>query len=357
MFKRLLSAFGVGGPSVDTVLDTPHTVPGQAVTGQVRIQGGSDDAEIGEIALSLVTRVEVEHGDHEFAGTGEFHRVVIQRGVRVPAQQLVAVPFQLTIPWETPITAVDGSRLPGMTVGVRTELVIAGAPDKGDLDPVEVHPLPSQNAVLEAFGRLGFRFHSADMEAGRLYGVPQQLPFFQELEFFPPPAFAGSLNQVELTFVATPHELHMVLEADKRGGLFRQGGDTFGRFSAPHADAPHQDWGSLIGQWLEQAAQRGHSGHYGNPAFGGHPGHPGQHGNPAFGGQPGYPGQHGNPAFGGHPGQYGHPGHYDHHEHRGSGMGGVIAGAAAGVVGGMVLGEVMEEVFDGGDEEEMDFEE
>ncbi len=342
MFKRLLSAFGVGGPSVDTVLDTPHAVPGQALTGQVRIQGGSNDAEIGEIALSLVTQVEVESGDHEFAGVSEFHRVVVQHGVRVPAQQFVTVPFQLVIPWEAPITAVGGRRLPGMTVGVRTELVIAGAPDKGDLDPVEVHPLPSQDAVLDAFGRLGFHFHSADLEAGRLYGVPQQLPFFQELEFYPPAAFSGRLNQVELTFVATPHELHVVLEADKRGGLFRQGGDTFGRFSTTHVEAGNQDWAGLVGQWLEQAAERGPSGHYGNPAFGGHPG------NPAFGGHPGpY----------GHPGQYGHPDEYhQHHERRGPGMGGVVAGAAAGVVGGMVLGEVMEEVFEG-DEEEMDFEE
>jgi sporulation-control protein len=64
MFKRMLSAFGVGGPSVDTVLDSPHAAPGQVVTGQVRIQGGSADAEIGQVVLSLVTRVEVERGDH-----------------------------------------------------------------------------------------------------------------------------------------------------------------------------------------------------------------------------------------------------------------------------------------------------
>ena len=329
MFKRLLSAFGVGGPSVDTVLDTPHVVPGQVLTGSVRIQGGSADAEIGEIALSLVTRIEVESGDSEFTGTGEFQRVVVGHGVRVPAEQLVVVPFRLDIPWETPITAVSGHQLPGMTVGVRTELVIAGAPDKGDLDPVEVHPLPSQDAVLEAFGELGFHFHSADVEAGRIYGVPQQLPFFQELEFYPPAAFAGRLNQVELTFVATPHDLHVVLEADKRGGLFRQGGDMFGRFATSHAEAGNRDWTGLIGQWLEQAAERGPSVYHGDPAFGE------------------YPGPYGQPAPYAHPDQY-------HHERRDPGMGGVIAGAAAGVVGGLVMGEVMEEIFEGDEEEDFE---
>ncbi|MGW4129409.1 sporulation protein [Amycolatopsis japonica] len=317
MFKRMLSAFGVGGPSVDTVLDSPHAVPGEVITGQVRIQGGSSDAQIEEILLSLVTRVEVEHGDHERAGTAEFLRVSAGRKVRVTAGQLTTVPFQIALPWETPISAVGGRELPGMVVGVRTELVIAGAPDKGDLDPVLVGPLESQDRVLEAFGELGFSFRSADVEAGRLHGVRQELGFFQEIEFFPPSRYAGRVSQVELTFVASPDDLVVVLEADKRGGMFRSGGDSFGRFHVSHEEALRTDWAAAIDGWLAKVAESG----------GGHA------------------------MFGGHQEHYGHD--YDHHGHhgrRGPGMGGVVAGAAAGVVGGMILGEVMEDVFDGGDE-------
>ncbi|WP_158853868.1 sporulation protein [Saccharothrix deserti] len=349
MFKRMLSAFGVGGPSVDTVLDTPHATPGQVITGQVRIQGGSNDAQIDQIVLSLVTRVEVEHGDHEFGGVSEFLRVVVAQGVRVPAGQPMAVPFQLPIPWETPITAVGGQQLPGMTVGVRTELVISGAPDKGDLDPLLVGPLPSQDRVLDAFGQLGFQFRSADVEAGRIHGVQQELGFYQEIEFFPPGQYAGRINQVELTFVTNPHELVVVLEADKRGGMFSSGSDAFGRFHVSHQDAVNTDWASAINQWMAQIAERG-----GHSAFGGHaPGH----GNPAFGGQPGYgqPG-YGQPGYGQH-GHHDHD-HHGHHERRGPGMGAVVGGVAAGVVGGMVLGEVVEEVFeDDGGGEDMAFEE
>ncbi|SEQ87858.1 sporulation-control protein [Lentzea xinjiangensis] len=305
MFKRMLSALGVGAPSVDTVLDSPHVAPGQLVTGQVRIQGGSADAEIGQVVLSLVTRVEVERGDHEFAGVSEFLRVVVQQGVRVPAGQLVSIPFQLPIPWETPITAVGGGQLPGMTVGVRTELVIAGAPDKGDLDPVLVHPLPSQDAVLNAFGQLGFSFRSADVEAGRLHGVPQELGFYQEIEFFPPAQFAGRVREVELTFVATPHELFVILEADKRGGMFSAGGDAFGHFRLSHQEAQAADWATSINGWLAQVAERG-------------------------GAMYGYD-QHG---------------HHGGHHGRGMGMGTVVAAGAAGVVGGMVVGEMMDDAFE-----------
>jgi sporulation-control protein len=298
VFKRMLSAFGVGGPSVDTVLESASARAGEVLRGRVSIQGGTNDVVIDQVVLSLVTRVEVEHAGGEARGTGEFHRQVVQRDVKVTANQPLDIPFQLSLPWETPVTTVGDVHLPGMTVGVRTELVIKGAPDKGDLDPVAVRPLPSQDRVLEAFGELGATFRSADVEAGRLAAVPQQLGFYQEIEFFPPPQFAGRLNQVELTFVATHHDLFVVLEADKRGGLFRQGGDTFGRFHMTHEDAERADWTSLIGDWLAKAADRV---------------------------------PHGNPAFGGH------------HGRRGSGMGGgMLGGAAAGLVGGMVLGDMLD---------------
>jgi sporulation-control protein len=325
MFNRMLNAFGIGGPSVDTVLASPHGVPGQAVTGQVRVQGGGADAEIGQVVLSLVTHTETE-----------LVRLVVQQGVRVPAGQLVSIPFQLPLPWETPITAVGGAALPGISVGVRTELVIAGSPDKGDLDTVLVGPLPSQNKVLDAFGQLGFSFRGTDLEAGRLPGVPQELGFYQEIEFFPPAQFAGRLSEVELKFVANANELHVVLEADKRRGAFSTGGDTSGHLRVSHQEAQVTDWASAISGWLAQAAERGLA----NPAFG--------H-NPAFGNQNAAFSNH-NTAFGNRPVHNNHG--YDHDaygQRRGPGMGGMIAAGAAGVVGGMVLGEVAEEFF--GDDE------
>jgi sporulation-control protein len=333
MFNRMLSAFGIGGPSVDTVLDSPHAVPGRPITGQVRIQGGGSDAEIGQVVLSLVTRVEVERGgfggfggDDEHGNVTEFFRTVVQQGLRVPAGQLVSIPFQLPLPWETPITAVGGAALPGMSVGVRTELLVAGAPDKGDLDSVLVGPLPSQNKVLDAFGQLGFSFRGADVEAGRLPGVPQEFGFYQELEFFPPAQFAGRINQVELTFVATPDELHVILEADRR-----RGGDTSGHLRLSHQEAEVTDWAAAISGWLTQVAERGQA----NPAFSvGH--------NPAFGGQ--------NPAFGGQAGY----GHHQQGQRRGPGAGGMLAagaaGVAGGVLGGMALSGMADEFF--GDDEE-----
>ena len=304
MFTRMLSRFGIGGPSVDTVLDSPHVVPGQPVTGQVHIQGGNADAGIGQVVLTLVASA-----DHGYGGDTEFFRLVVQQGLRVPAGQLVSIPFRLPLPWETPITEVDGAVLPGMRVGVRTDLLVEGAPDQGDLDPLLVSPLPSQNKVLDAFGVLGFTFRSAGIVTGHLPGVSGELGFHQELEFFPPAQYAGYMSQVTLAFVANPDELHVVLDADKRG-------DTPGHLLLAHEEAQNIDWATPVGGWLAQAAERSAA-------------------NPAFGRQPGYGGQQG----------------YDDHQgqRRGPGMGGMLAAGAAGLAGGMVLGGVADEFF--GDDE------
>ncbi len=128
----------------------------------------------------------------------------------------------------------------------------------------------------------------------------------------------------------------MVLEFDKRGGLFTGGHDSYGRYHAAHADADRVDWAAQVDTWVRQALdgyQSLHTGHgYAPPAQG-----------------------YGHAAYG-HPG-----GHYkeEHHQerHGGPGMGavaaGVVGGAALGFAGGMVADEVFDSFGDdeGGDEE------
>lgn len=347
-FKRMLGAFGVGGPSVDTVLTDPNTRPGAPLTGHVNLVGGSHDVDIEHITLGLVTRIEVESGDAEFASRGEFHRFGVTGPMRLAEGQRLSIPFQTVLPWETPVTALYGQHLHGMTMGVRTEVSIARAVDKGDLDPIAVHPLPVQERILEAFGRLGFRFKKADLEYGQIMGVHQTLPFYQEIEYFPAPQYAHGINEVELTFVANPQTVEVVLEFDKRGGLFTGGHDSFGRYTVPHSDAGTTDWAQVVDGWVQQSLN-----HYRSlPGFGGGHGAPG-YGAPGYGapgyGAPGY----GAPGYGhaAHGGGYGHHGHYRGHGHHGSGIGGVVAGVAGGMAAGYLAGEIMEEVFedDGGD--------
>ncbi|WP_081241653.1 sporulation protein [Streptomyces viridosporus] len=329
VFKRLLASLGVGGPTVDTVLDPGAARPGGTLSGQVHLKGGDADFAIDHITLELVARVEAEHDEGESEGFVAFDRFTVGGGFRLAAGEQRNVPFSVTLPWETPITELYGQPL-GIVLGVRTELAVAGAKDKGDLDQLSVAPLPAQEAILEALGGLGFGFRSADLEYGRIGGTGQQLPFYQEIELTPAPQYADRVNELEVTFLAGPGGLEVVLEADKRGGFFSGGHDALTRFTVPRAEEGHQDWNALVDGWIRQLVE--HRASYGSPSAYGHGGYDG------------------------------HAPHHDGHRsgHRsGPGMGTVVAagaaGLAVGVVGGMVAAEVVDEVgdfFEGEEEEE-----
>ncbi|AJP05482.1 sporulation protein [Streptomyces cyaneogriseus subsp. noncyanogenus] len=327
VFKRLLGSLGVGGPTVDTVLDPGPVRPGGALTGQVRLKGGSTDFDIEHLTLELVARVEAEHEEGESEGVVAFERFTVGGGFRLAEDEHRSVPFSVPLPWETPITELYGQPL-GIVLGVRTGLAVAGARDKGDLDPLTVGPLPVQEAVLEAFGQLGFGFKSADLELGRIGGTGQRLPFYQEIEMTPPPRYASQVDEIEVTFLAHPGGMEVVLEAGRRGGLFSSGHDTLTRFTVGHQEA--RDWNAEVDGWVRRLAENRAS-HASPVTYG--------HGDPYT--------AHG---LGDH--------HHDGRHHSGPGMGTVVAagaaGLAVGVVGGMVASEVVDEIGDflEGDEED-----
>ncbi|MFD6912205.1 sporulation protein [Streptomyces virginiae] len=333
VFKRLLGSIGVGGPTVDTVLAPGAVLPGDHLAGEVRLKGGKAAFDIEYITLELVARVEAETSGGEHEGVVIFDRFNVGGGFRLGEGEERSVPFAVALPWETPVTEPYGQAL-GIVLGVRTELGVAGAKDKGDLDPLTVGPLPVQEAILEALGQLGFGFKSANVEYGRIGGTGQQLPFYQEIELTPAPQYAHVMRQVEVTFLANPGGMEVVLEADKPRGFFSSGHDALTRFTVSHTGVEGRDWTAEVDGWMHQLA--------------------------ADQGARIVPAPHG-------PGDaYGSNAHKDEHGHghhgSGPGMGTAVAagaaGLAVGVVGGMVAAEVVDEVgdfFEGdGDESETD---
>ncbi|GAA0697038.1 sporulation protein [Streptomyces malaysiensis] len=332
VFKRLLGSLGVGGPTVDTVLDPGPVLPGGPLTGQVHLQGGKADFEIEQITLELVARVEDERGDEEREGVVLFDRFTVGGGFRLAEGEHRSLPFTAHLPWETPVTELYGQPL-GIILGVRTGLEVAGAKDKGDLDQLTVNPLPVQEAILEALGQLGFGFRSADLELGHVGGTGQRLPFYQEIELSPAPQYAHAINELEVTFLANAGGMDVVLEADKRGGLFTSGEDALTLFTVGYEGVEHRDWNTEVDAWIQQLVERRAAyGSYGSYGHGGHDGH-------------GY----------GHTDLH-HDGHHDGGRRSGPStaaiVGGVAAGVAVGVVGGMVAAEVVDEIGDAFEDEE-----
>jgi sporulation-control protein len=256
VFKKLRQAMGIGGPSIETTLHDPNTTPGGVVTGEVVIVGGQFNSDIKSVNLALRTRVEVETSDSEYDTNMEYSKLPVAGGFKLEEGMRHSVPFQFPIPWEAPLTHMYGRALHGTTVGIATELEVAGALDPGDLDPIAVHPLPAQERLLAAFSNLGFQFRNADCEKGRIWGVHQELPFYQEIEFHPPHQYSHGVKQLEVTFVSYPQSMEVVLELDKRGGVFTEGHDAFSRFTVDYASAAHTDWERELDGFLQQAGRR-----------------------------------------------------------------------------------------------------
>ncbi|MFV2196672.1 MULTISPECIES: sporulation protein [unclassified Nocardiopsis] len=256
VLKRLLAGIGVGGATVETVLDTDRAQPGGALRGTVHVQAGDVEQKIDRLTVGLQARVEVESGDYESVQDVEFHRVQLGGEAAIAPGQTFSVPFQLSVPWETPISSYGGRPLHHMNLGVNTRLEVAKAVDPGDLDPVAIEPLPSQAALLDALVSLGFGFQHADVEKGRVLRTRQTLPFYQEFEYRSPGHYQG-LNSLELTMVSDHAGMDVVLELDKKPGLlFSESRDTFHSLSVGHQEAVGYDWRGYLHHWIGSLAGR-----------------------------------------------------------------------------------------------------
>ncbi|MEY9212859.1 sporulation protein [Thermobifida halotolerans] len=254
-FKRLLAGLGFGGASVETVMEDAVAVPGGVLRGQVHIEGGTVDQQVEELTVGLQTRVEVESGDNEYSQDMEFCRQRLGGALHLHPGARYTVPFELRVPFETPVNWYRGTVLHPMRLGVNTRLSVAGAIDPGDLDPVRVGPLPSQQAVLDALVSLGFVVKHTDMERGQLRGTRQRLPFYQEIEFHAPSRYRG-LNDLELSFATDERGADVVVELDRRPGLLGERSDSYFAFSFDHATAAHQDWAGYLHAQIDAIAGR-----------------------------------------------------------------------------------------------------
>lgn len=230
MFKKLKASLGMGGGAeVETVLEDAETRPGETVRGTVTVRGGEVEQEVSHLDVALQATVEVEGEDAEWESDQVFARVRVSEGITLSPGEEQTFTFELPVPIETPFNVCDGYEMTPK-VGVRTELEIARALDATDVDPLRVHALPVQEAVLGHIEGLGFPYVGSDLEKGKVQG--STLPFYQEVEYGQSASYAG-LKQLEVTFLTHPGGCEVILEGDRKGGFLSEGGDSFVRFTLP----------------------------------------------------------------------------------------------------------------------------
>ncbi len=264
MFQKVMASFGQGGATVDARILDRHVRPGGTLHGEVLLAGGQVDQEVESLAVTLLARVEQEvtNGDRPDVVDMPFQNVQLAGREMVRAGAQVKVPFEVQMPWETPVTTVFGKYLTGMAVGLQTNLNLSRTMvDPQDVDAIPIEPLPAQHRILDAMSRLGFQFRSAGLVKERLDGADQQLPFFQEISFAPSPNFAKVFDEVAVTFLARPRDVQVVLDVNKRvrvlkgGGLGGRARSMLGMFVVDYGALGSTNWEQQIETWLREVAR------------------------------------------------------------------------------------------------------
>jgi sporulation-control protein len=254
MFQKVLASFGQGGAKVDARLLDHSVRPGATLRGEIMLTGGQVDQEITELGVTLLARIDPANGAE--VTDLPFHKVHIAGNAVVRAGAQLNVPFEVQLPWETPITSVLGKHL----IGLQTNLDLSGSVvDPQDIDAVIIEPLPAQHRILDALSHLGFQFRNAGLEKDRITGtVEQQLPFYQEIRFGPAPSMASIVHELAVTFLPRPQDVQVVLDVTKRvrvakgGGLGPSSRPFIGAFTVDAGNIGRLNWEQQLDGWLRE---------------------------------------------------------------------------------------------------------
>lgn len=243
MFGKLLRSIGIGSAKVDTIVPDPACVPGGFIQGEVRIYGGNAAQDIETIYLTLMTEYEVEVDDTTIRPNAELCRFPLSDRFTVQANQELAMPFQIPVPLNTPVS-MGSSR-----VWLQTGLDIKGAVDPQDRDYLNVVMHPMVEAFVAAAERIGLRLYKVDVEKKTYHHAHHELPFVQEFEFKASGGeFRGRLDEVEAVFYLSEAGVTVTLQVDRRArdlmsALSESMGldESYTSFNFTQADLPNLD--------------------------------------------------------------------------------------------------------------------
>lgn len=189
--KSFLRVFGVGGPTIDAVLDDDRVQAGGMLTGTLYIRGGDAGQSASKAVIELVARVVKKVGDDEYSTDEVIAGSALPGPIALGHDQ--AIPFQLGLPPHTPVTTLGGRNF----VWLRSGLDVPWAMDPTDRDALLVHPSNAQANVLQAMEQLGFYLYTVDIDARSSWFGRK---WVQEFEFRPAGHGRARYDEVEIVF-------------------------------------------------------------------------------------------------------------------------------------------------------------
>ncbi|MGR3464468.1 sporulation protein [Limimaricola sp.] len=242
MLNKVLTRLGIGGATVDAVLDDDEIEVGGRLRAEIRITGGATRQEIRAASLELVTRCLVEGpGDSKMHSDIVLAAGEVEIGTVEPGEEM-SFRIEMQVPASAPVSIGSTRSF------LRTRLDVPGAVDPRDSDAVTILPNRSMMAVIEGIQNAGFRLAETEVE----YQPRRDPPFVQEFDFRPSGFGDFGIEEVEISFRPLPRGVEVLLTVDNRGGFFLAGREKSVRIRVDHAEAGRIDMAAELRRAIDR---------------------------------------------------------------------------------------------------------
>lgn len=195
---RVLSSFGIGAGTVETVLPKHTVQPGETIDIRVDLTGGGTDQAIEDIYFVLTSIA-----DGESVVLDEFE---IDESFTLEAGESRTFRTEMTIPPWTPLTRT------GHEVTLKTGLDISWAIDPTDVADLDVVADPYVSALFSALTSLGFTEHAVTVEE---IDWMDGCPILQRYEYTPGPEWP-ELDCVAIMCLPRGDDLRVIFTVDEQ---------------------------------------------------------------------------------------------------------------------------------------------
>ncbi|QST02726.1 sporulation protein (plasmid) [Pontibacillus sp. ALD_SL1] len=210
MFEKWLSSIGIGGATVDAVLNQETIQPGKEAKGVIKLTGGKADQPVTTIELKLIVeyyRDDPDSETHYLCETIESHKIDVIDIVHEGEHR--TIPFSFPVPLHAPMTTEE------QKMAIETIVHIPNGKNCSDRDEVDVfHPLYMK--TLEVVKALRF---SPSTGYGRC--TKEKGGHLKQRFTFSCPKDVYKIETLTLCFEARPHDPLLIIGINETEYIYK----------------------------------------------------------------------------------------------------------------------------------------
>lgn len=203
MFEKVLASFGVGSAQIDARLEKSTYRQGETILGDIFVQGGKTEQDIDSIYMYLILQNLLDKHQDDYV----IDKFLLSDSFSIGLGETKVIPFQFQLPYDIPVTSG------GSAIYLKTALDVKMAIDPSDRDGIEVLPSLLIDQILQAVEQIGFQLNNIEFDYEMFHA---RHPFVQKYRFIPRRKYAEMIDEMNLVFYPSPHEVDMIVQVNNR---------------------------------------------------------------------------------------------------------------------------------------------